>query len=217
MDTQKILKPVGKITIIADYREKEVIERLEKIGAVVNKQPLEIGDFIVSDKIVFERKTHSDFVSSIIDGRLFEQVYNMKNNFEKTILIVEGSSNREINENAFRAALASVVVNDGVSILNTKNPEDTAKTIFWIAKKDQEEKKSDVVFKVGKKPLDENRLKEMIVASLPGVSNVISKRLLEHFGSVEKIFLASEGELKKVKGVGDKLAKNIRKLVTSNY
>lgn len=217
MDTQKILKTPGKIIIAGDFREKEVIDNLERIGAMVNKKSLEIGDFVVSDRIVFERKTHSDFISSIIDGRLFDQVSNLKENFEKTILIIEGSSNRDINENALRAALASVVVNNGVSILNTKNPQDTAKTIFWIAKKEQEENKSGIVFKVGKKPLDEGKLKEMIIAGLPGISRVISKRLLEHFGSVEKVFNASEEDLKKVNGIGDKLAKNIRRVVTNNY
>ncbi len=216
MDTQKILKPVEKPVIISDYREREIGELLKNLGAVLTQENLEIGDFICSDRVVIERKAHSDFVSSIIDGRLFEQIENMKRNFEKNIVLVEGSSDRKINENALKAALA-VMATDGVSVISTKNPKDTAKTIFWIAKKEQEEKKKGIGFRVGKKPMEEAKLKEMVVAGLPGISSIISKRLLENFGTVEKVFSASEDQLRQVKGIGDKLAKKIRKLITGNY
>ena len=49
METQKILKPVGKIVIISDYREKDVIELLKKTDAIVNEMNLEVGDFLCSD------------------------------------------------------------------------------------------------------------------------------------------------------------------------
>lgn len=217
METQKILKPVEKIVVVCDYRERETIEHLRKLGVVVNEQALDVGDFIVSERVVIERKDHSDFVSSIIDGRIFEQVKNMKNNFEKSIIIIEGNSNRDISENALKAAIASLIVNYGVSLVNTKNPVDTAKTIYWIVRKEQQENKHDVSFKVGKKPKEMKRLQEEIVSSLPGISSVISKRLLEHFGSVEKVFTASEDELQKVKGIGKKLAGRIKKVLTVEY
>ena len=101
--------------------------------------------------------------------------------------------------------------------MSTRNPYETAQTIFWIVKKEQEEHKHDIVFKIGKKPVEENKYKEMVVAGLPGVGPVISKRLLEHFGSVEKIFMASEEQLRKVDGIGKKLAKNIRTLIAKKY
>lgn len=217
METQKILKPEGKIVVVCDYREREIIVLLEKIGAAVNKMNLEVGDFVCSQRIVIERKTHADFIASVIDGRVFEQAKNLKENFEKRIIIIEGYSNREINENALKAAIASLLVDFGLSLINTKNPLDTAKTIYWIAKKEQEEVKHELAFKVGKKPEDVRKLKEFIVSGIPGVSTVISKRLLEHFGSVEKIFVASEEELKTVKGIGEKLAKRMRKILSEKY
>jgi len=217
METQRILKLDGKVVIISDYREKEIMNHLEKLGAKVNKMNLEVGDFICSDRVCIERKEHSDFISSIIDGRVFEQAKNLRENFEKPIIIVEGFSDREINENALKGAIASLLIDFNVSIINTKNSYDTAKTIYWIAKKEQEEIKCNVSYKVGKKPLDSGILKEIIISSLPGVSTVISKRLLEHFGSVEKVFTASENELQKVKGVRKKLAKKIRCILVENY
>jgi Fanconi anemia group M protein len=216
-EKQMLLKPKGKTVIICDYREREMIELLEKIGAVVNERNLEVGDFVCSQRIVIERKTHSDFISSIIDGRIFDQVKALKTNFEKPVILIEGYSVREINENALKATIASLVVDYGVSMINTRNPLDTAKTVYWIAKKEQEELKQELAFKVGKKPEDRKKLKEFIVSGIPGVSTVLSKRLLEHFGSVEKIFAASEEELKAVKGIGEKLAKRTRKILTEKY
>lgn len=217
METQKILKSRDKVVIIADYREEEILPLLEMLGAVVNKMNLDVSDFTCSDRVAIERKTHSDFISSIIDGRIFEQAKDLKNNFEKPIIIVEGYSNREINENALKAATAVLLVNFDISLINTKNPYDTAKTIYWIAKKEQQESKFDVSFKVGKKPKELKKLQEEIVSSLPGVSTIISKRLLKYFGSIERIFTASEEELQKVKGVGKKLAKRIKGVLIEKY
>ncbi len=217
MEIQKILKPKGKILIICDYREKEVIENLEKLGALVNVQSLEIGDVVISQKVCVEKKTHSDFISSIIDGRIFEQASLLRKNFEKPIIIIEGYSNREINDNALKGALASLLIDFGISVLTTRNPSDTAKTIFWIAKKEQIESKKEIGIKVGKKPKDIKRIQEFVICSFPGISNVLGKRLLEKFGSLEKVFTASEEELIKVKGISKNLAKKIKKILISKY
>lgn len=216
-EKQLLLNPKGKIVIVCDYREKEVNEALKKMGAIVKEMDLECGDFICSKRVAIERKTYDDFISSIVDGRIFEQASELKKNFEKPIVLIEGYSTREINENALKAAIASLVVDFGITLISTRNQLDTAKTIYWIAKKEQEEKKFALAFKVGKKPEDGNKVKEFIVSSIPGVSTVLSKRLLERFGSVEKVFSASEEELKSVKGIGEKLAKKIRKILTEKY
>lgn len=217
MEVQKILKPIEKIVIVADYREKEIIEHLKKFEAKINEMNLHVGDFICSEEVAIERKTHSDFISSIIDGRIFEQAKDLRKNFEKPIIIIEGYSTREINENALKGAIASLVLDFGISLISTRNPLDTARTIYWIAKKEQLERRKEISIRVGKKSKEMKKMQEEIVASLPGVSKIISRRLLEHFGSIEKIFSASEEELKKVQGVGKKLAKKIKKILTEQY
>jgi len=216
MEKQKILRPENKVVVVCDYREKEVIDCLKNLGAIVNDQALDVGDFICSERACIERKAYSDFVGSIIDGRIFEQVANLKENFAVPVVIIEGYSYNRINDNALKAAIASLLVNYGVSLIASKNPADTAKIIFWIAKKEQSAGK-ELVIKFGRKPKDVKRLKESVVGSLPGVSVVLAKRLLEKFGNVEKIFAASESELQLVEGIGEKLAKKIKKALTDNY
>ncbi|MDI6751930.1 MAG: ERCC4 domain-containing protein [bacterium] len=76
-----------------DFREersgiwKILTERFE---IEVVKDRLLVGDYLIKD-IVVERKTASDFVQSIIDGRLFIQAKRMKGyNDLIAIFIVEG-------------------------------------------------------------------------------------------------------------------------------
>jgi Fanconi anemia group M protein len=214
METQKLLKPANKTVIVSDYREKEVIEYLKKLGAVVNEQALEVADHICSEAVGIERKTYDDFVSSIIDGRIFEQAEVLKKSFEKPIVVIEGYSNRQINENALKAAIASLLIDFNVSLLATKNPLDTAKTIFWIAKKEQHAG-SGIAIKVGKKPKEIKKLQEFIVASIPSISTVLAKRLLQKFGSIEKIVAADVAELQKV--VGKKRSEAVKKVLTAKY
>jgi ERCC4-type nuclease len=216
MDTQKLLKPDGKILVIADYRERKMIDELHEMGAVVKEDNLPIADFVVSANTAIERKAHSDFIASIIDGRIFEQIENLKRFYSRPIVLIEGFSDRNISENAYKAAIATLVTN-GITILSTRNLHDSAKTIFWIAKKEQEENLAEISVKVGKKPADARKQKEFIISSIPGISSVLAKRLLKHFDSIERIFSASEEEMKKVKGIKKKTAKDIRKLVSSKY
>ncbi len=163
MDTQRILQPSNKVTIIADYREREVIGHLRDLGALVNETNLKVGDFVCSsDGIVIERKSHSDFVSSIIDGRIFDQGKYLKENYKKPIVLIEGFSDREIDDNAFKATVASLVSRFNISFINTKNTTDTAKMIYWIAKKEQEGSKM-LGFKQGKKPKTTKQMQEFIL------------------------------------------------------
>jgi len=215
-DTQRILKG-EKITIMCDYREKEICNILKNLDAIVNSTSLDVADFVCSERVGIERKSFDDFVNSIIDGRIFEQAKDLKENFERPIILIEGFSDRNISDNALKGAIASLMIDHGISLVSTKNPLDTAKTIYWIAKKEQRESKKGLAIKVGKKPKEQKRMQEFIISSIPGVSNILAKRLLEHFGTVENIFSANEEELKRVDGIGEKLAKRIKNIMRAKY
>jgi len=216
-ETQKIFS--SGLTIIADYREKKIIEKLKKMdGIKVLEMSLPIADFICSNEIGIERKSYSDFASSIVDGRLFSQAEELSNNFSKPIIIIEGfSSSVNVKENAMLAAKAVLISKYGISIMNSRNEDETAKIIYWIAKKSQDANASYLGVRLKKKKNGIKNQQEVIVASLPGVSSVLSRRLLEKFGSPENVFTASEDELTKVKGIGKKLAKRIKKILSEKY
>lgn len=189
---------------------------LKDLGVKVSITSLPCGDFLVGNEIVIERKSHSDFVSSIIDGRIFNQIKRMKKNFKRIILIIEGFSERKINENALKGAIATLLLDEKISIVNTLNPIDTAKTIAWIAKKFGAKGKYASI-KILKKGREIKEIQEKIVGSLPGIGTKTAKKLLKHFKNIKNILLASESKLQKIKGIGKETAKKIKEVIESEY
>ena len=60
-------------------------------------------------------------------------------------------------------------------------------------------------------------MQEYIISALPGVGAVLSKPLLEKFGSVKNVINATEDELKEVELIGEKKSKEIKKATDSSY
>lgn len=217
---QTILKKKDQVVIFVDDREKSslVVEHLKDTDAKIKLNRLSVGDYIVSDRVCVERKTSDDFVNSIIDGRLFSQAEELIDNFTSPVIIIEGNYFREsMNENAIRAAIASIITNYRVPILMTEDEEETAKMVYWLAKKDQIKNGRNIGIKGKKKPKTDKELLECVVSGYPGVSVVLSKRILEKFGSVEKFVNASEEELIKIDGIGKVLARRIVEVNKGKY
>ncbi|MFH1612731.1 MAG: ERCC4 domain-containing protein, partial [bacterium] len=126
-----------------DYRERNslVYSYLIKMGFKPEIKELKVADYLIGN-IAIERKTVSDFISSIINGRLIKQIEELKQ-FEKKLLVIEGISEQElysednfrINPNAIRGFLLSVVLKHKIPIIYTKDSEDTAKFIDVLSKK----------------------------------------------------------------------------------
>ena len=71
-------------------RVKSATEYYEQQGLEVEVCELEIGDYLFDNKVVFEFKTISDFVSSIQEGRVFNQAINMAENYNWTFVVIQG-------------------------------------------------------------------------------------------------------------------------------
>ncbi|PKP56399.1 MAG: hypothetical protein CVT89_06305, partial [Candidatus Altiarchaeales archaeon HGW-Altiarchaeales-2] len=125
--------------IYADIRERntEIFKILNEKADVIVRQ-LEVGDYILSENVCVERKTAGDFLQSIVDRRLLEQAQNLVRNFEIPIIIIEGElnlSSRNIHPNAVRGMLAAIATDFKISIIPTKDENDTAEMLFIIAKR----------------------------------------------------------------------------------
>ena len=185
----------------------------------VKIRSMAVGDYQVSDEVVIERKTAGDFVSSIIDKRLFKQARELSEEFKKPLIILEGDDlyNGMINPNAIRGSIASLALDFGISIIPTRNSQDTAAMIKRIAIREQNGEKVPISIRTDKKPVTMMEQQLFIVESLPNIGPVNAKALLEHFGNVSSVFNASENELQEVEGIGEKTAKNIREVIDSKY
>ncbi len=215
-------KDEEKVIIYADKREanSRILEILKHRCDLREKQ-LPVGDYLLSKNVCAERKTASDFISSIVDGRLFRQMEELKNNFRSPIMILEGNglfdSDRKIHPNAIRGALASVSLDYGVPIINTENNLETAEMLLAIAKREQVTRKKSISIRGRKKARSMNDRQEFLISGLPQINTQTAKKLLKHFGSPQNIFTASLDELQKIEGVGPKTAKRIRLVLSKKY
>ncbi len=65
------------VKVYVDSHEPEhIVKELKKLNLDVEVIPLETGDYQIGD-ILIERKTAGDLLSSIRDGRLFDQLYRL--------------------------------------------------------------------------------------------------------------------------------------------
>lgn len=211
-----------KLRIIADHREvpSGVVKRLFEAGVEVETRQLEVGDYIVSTEVGVERKSTRDFVQSILDRRLLEQARLLKESFPSPLLIVEGEdlyTVRGVHPNAIRGALLALAVDFGIPILWSRDESETASFLHLLAKREQVERGRPVAVRGERKGLTLEEKQRFLVEGLPGISAVLARRLLEHFGTVERVMTASEKELQQVHGIGLEKAKEIREVLASPY
>ncbi len=208
-------------TIICDNREtaSAVVRTLSLMGVGLKLEHLVVADYILSERVGIERKSAQDFNDSIKDGRLFNELFELKNNFVRPILILEGDPfmNSNINQNALYGAITSIILNLGITIYKTNDPSDSAMFIFQLAKKEQSDSKKEVKLRFDKKPLEISSLLEFIVAGIPGINALRAKNLLKELQSLQEIFNADIGDLMKVENVGKKIAQEIYKLSRFKY
>ena len=201
--------------VIADYRERKVIEYLKDLKVKISALP--VSDFIVSGKCAVERKSLKDFANSVKDKRIFKQAEELKQ-FESGIIVIEGGSLFDIplHPNAVMGAISSLILDFKLNVINTSDAGETAALIRALVRREKKERR-EIGLRGEKKPKDIKRLQEYIIQGLPNVGPVLSKRLLKRFKSVKGVINAGELELIKVDGIGKEKAKLIKKVVESEY
>jgi Fanconi anemia group M protein len=213
----------NKINIVVDnreYRSRVVRELTRKNNIHILPRQLDIGDYVLSSRLGVERKTDKDFLFSLLDGKLFRQMMQLRSAYSRPILILEGEglfTTRNINYNAIVGSLASVIVDFGIPIITTKDALETADLLFGMAKREQRKNKKEIIVRGNKRLMPLREKQQFIVEGLPNVSAVLAKRLLTHFKSIKNIANATEDELCEVSGVGKNIASEILKIINARY
>jgi len=207
--------------ILVDEREKEspVPSRLKDLKVQIAYKQLSVGDYVVSRRVCVERKTVQDFVSSIFDGRLFDQAARLKDAYELPLIIIEGGLSEAAaltgNPRVIWGAVASLITSFKLSLLTSKDPFETAELLRSLALKEQAVKGMGPISR--RKPsLETMEDWQLYVAqSLPGVGRVLADKLLSRFKTVRALFTAKEHELEAV--VGPAKARRIIDLLNAPY
>ena len=205
------------IRIVVDEREKKsgIPGILKGIGISLEIKTLPIGDYIVAPETVVERKTISDLVSSIFDGRLFDQCNRLKEHYQFPILLIEGNIDEieELTENSlvFYGAISSIAIDFKIPVIHTPNASHTSKLLVSMCSR-KDASKGPFIKKI-RKSNDIQKQQLSMLCSLPGVGEKTAIRMLEKFGTPLRVLSSSTTELSKVSGLGEARAKKIKKIL----
>ncbi len=204
-----------KIKIQIDYRERNslVPSSLIRLGFEIEFKELKVADYILKG-IAIERKTVSDFLSSMINKRLVKQLEELQQ-YKKRLLIIEGLEEQElynespegINSNAIRGFLLSILLKYNIPIVFSKNPQDTAIYLSILSKKKQTENS----FQITKRNLSPKEQMQFVVESFKGIGPKNAKKLLEKFKTLRNIFNASQDQLQEILGKKAEIFKLLEK------
>ena len=208
---------LDKLRIIIDERERKsgIPDLLRAVGINIEMKTLPVGDYIVAPETIVERKSIRDLVSSVFDGRLFDQCNRLKEHYQFPIILMEGNVDEinEITENPliFYGAVSTIALDFKIPIISTPSADHTAKLLVSLCSR-KETPKGPFLKKIKK---SNNVQKQQLTAlsSLPGVGEKLSIRMLKKFGSPLRVFNANLAELTKVEGLGAARAKKIKNML----
>jgi ERCC4-type nuclease len=209
------------VKISVDYREKPsgLVELLNKEDICVEFKKISHGDYVINDSVTVERKTARDFLISIIDGRLFNQLSNLKKYCSNPIMLIEGNpyqTDLDFDPGAIKGALLSTQVIWYIPTVYSRSKEDTKDILLMIGK--QDESYTDVVqLRGGYRPKRLKSRQLFILQGLPKVGPTMAKKLLRHFRSVSNVMNATTKDLMNVEGLGKVSAEEIRHVLDTVY
>lgn len=202
----------------ADIRERDApLARLARESGVfdVRTTHLRVGDYVVNERIVLERKTYADFALSVIDGRLFRQAAALARQTLRPLVIVEGPRPRrmpDIHPHALKGAVLALAAAWRLPVVFTRDPAESLVALETLARQTERLDCLELP-RHGYKPKRLQTRKLYVLQGLPGVGPAIAGRLLDHFGSVQAVMQADEQALAKVRGFGPKKAAAIRRVL----
>ena len=206
------------IEIYVDMREQRsgvlaALAAMEHIHVQVGALPC--GDYVLSPEVVVERKSATDFIVSIMEGRIFQQIEKMKLDYQRPIVLIEGdvfSTRSAIDNKAIAGAISYINAIANVGVLMVLDAAETPLLLATMARHLQEGLGYEINLHP-KKPKPNKEAAQYLIGSLPGIGPSNARKLYEHFGTAAKVFAASPSQLAQVKGIGAKTAERIHELI----
>jgi ERCC4-type nuclease len=180
--------------------------------------PLRMGDYDVGGDPcrVLERKTASDFLSSLAQGRLFAQLTALRKSLFAPILLLEGDPLRvgrsQMRPESIRGALTYITAILRVPILPSLGPADSAHLIYAAAKQCQIGHAARGPA-AGRRRASQPEQQMQIVLALPGVGPATARAVCARFGSLHELLNADAAQLATVPGVGPARAAALQQLL----
>ncbi len=220
--TNRDARGAASISIVVDDRERHsgvipVLSAMEGIDMRVERLPL--GDYLIDDILLFERKTVMDLTASIKDARLFTQACRLVGSSYRTSLILEGTTRElaasQMRREAIQGALISVTLMLGLPLLRAMDASETARLMVYAARQ-RRAWSTAALPRRGRRPRGKRRAQLFMLQGLPEVGPERARRLLDAFGSIEAVLAANDAELQAIDGIGSTTARLIRWVVSED-
>lgn len=208
--------------VLMDYREHEDrINDAQDYFEDIKVVELPVGDYIFNEEVVFEYKTFDDFISSIIDKRVFNQSLNQMEEFKYHFIILELGAGFDLRKRlTTRYYQSGVPVTPkqyygAISRLNTYTtvlPVCGDSTECFKVMESQAEKCLDdktlvkqYNVKTGNSALNYlcNNIRGVGVTTAENITGTLQ------LGTLEDLLGLNKEQLTSINGVGDKTAENI--------
>src|SRR5574339_1043913 len=208
--------PRHSIQVDHSERESVLLELLRQSEDFeVRLARLRVGDYLINDEVLIERKTIADFAASLVDGRLFPQAACLARDGRRTVVLIEGPpapSMPDVHPHAVQGALISLAAMWRLPVLHTVDADDSLRVMRFLAAQVRTGGER-VVCRYGRKPKRLATRRLFLLQGLPGVGPALASRLLKQLGSIRSVVTADIDRLQQVRGVGPKKATRIVELV----
>jgi len=191
------MKPTEQVHIIVDHRENKLKAFLDKKKEKITyeSKQLDIADIVITSEVAIERKEGFDFVSSIMDNRLFEQLLRLKDTYQYPILILEGLNDKVFENTGMKissiyGALSFISYKLGISVIPTRNLDDTVIVIERIAYREQVKDNMPLLSRKAPKELSKKERRTYIVEGLIDIGPKKAKTLIDKYKYPHLVFKA---------------------------
>ncbi|XP_050651763.1 Fanconi anemia group M protein isoform X4 [Macaca thibetana thibetana] len=177
----------------------EVISSLRAIhGLQVEVCPLNGCDYIVSNRMVVERRSQSEMLNSINKNKLIEQIQHLQSMFERICVIVEkdrektGDASRMFRRTKSYDNLLTTLIGAGIRILFSSCQEETADLLKELSLVEQ---RKNVGIHV---PTVVNSSKSealQFYLSIPNISYITALNMCHQFSSVKRMANSTPQEI----------------------
>ena len=196
----------SSLILHTDYREKKIISLLnENMVGKFQIENLEVGDFIFKKsnecKLVIERKTISDLMSSIVDGRFRDQKQRLALTTLPICYIIEKDSfhMNDRYRSMYRGSIVNLIFKHHFNVLYSNSPVETCELLTTIYKKIENEEmltgleieKDTIVFNSKSKLISDNMFVSQLCL-IKGISKAIAERIVDKYRTPKDLINAYE-------------------------
>src|SRR3989304_4562555 len=212
-------------TIIVDSREAssaaKIVKGLIERGVKVRTEPLEKGDYILSDQCAVERKTVTDFVYTLTRRYLFEQLFRLKDVYPKSLVLLEGYlpiiyKFSHIQPAAIWGAMFNLAKN-GIAIINTASQKETVDFLYVAARQEQIVEKRTPTVHAFKRCETLTDSQVYFVASLPNIGREKAVALLKSYQTPFNSMINVDDWSKTVHGLGPVITNKVKEVLNTPF